>query len=716
MDEQTEELSVSNLHCASCADDLQESVGRLSGVSQAQVNFAAGKLRVRYDAQKLGRDELVQHVERIGYTVHQGHTLQVAPPSRNRRAVLTVLSGVLIGVGLVLELIRLDRALLTVEGRSLSLAVLFYLTAAGVGGAQFARQGWQALLARQLNISFLMSIAVVGAMLIGEYVEAASLAFLFALAELLEEYSVERARRSLRALMKLAPNEARTRRDAREVVLPIEQIRVGEVIIVKPGERIALDGEVTVGHSTVNQAPITGESVPVEKRVGDSVFAGTINQEGYLEIKVTKRARDTTLAKIMHLVEEAEAQRAPSERFVDRFARYYTPGVVAVAVGVALGPPLLWGAPFSEWFARALVLLVIACPCALVISTPVSIVSAITSAARHGVLIKGGVYLEELGQIKAIVFDKTGTLTTGQLAVTDVLAFPGHTAEEILQIAASLESKSQHPIAQAIVRHYEQTANRKPLLETQGMQSLTGQGLRAQIGSQVYLVGKPELFAQAEELPQLAQLQSQAKTVVLVGTGHQAFGIIAVADQIRPQASETIARLKELGLKVAMLTGDNAGTARAVARQVGITDYQAGVLPEGKAAAVERLLKKHGKVAMVGDGVNDAPALATATVGIAMGAAGTDTALETADVALMADDLSKLPYLVELSRRARRIIQQNIWFSVLTKFSLGAGVFPGYVTLVLAVLVGDMGASLAVTGNALRLAQTKPRASRPSAS
>ncbi len=713
MDEQTEELSVSNLHCASCADDLQESVGRLNGVSQAQVNFAAGKLRVRYDAQKLGRDELVQHVERIGYTVHQGHTLQVAPPSlwRSRRAVLTVISGVLIGAGLVLELIRLDRALLTVEGRSLSLAVLCYLTAAGVGGAQFARQGWQALLARQLNISFLMSIAVVGAMLLGEYIEGASLAFLFALAELLEGYSVERARRSLRELMKLVPNEARTRRDGREVVLPIEQIRVGEVITVNPGERIALDGEVTVGHSTVNQAPITGESVPVEKRVGDSVFAGTISQEGYLEIKVTKRARDTTLAKIIHLVEEAEAQRAPSERFVDRFARYYTPGVVAVAVGVALGPPVLWGAPFSEWFARALVLLVIACPCALVISTPVSIVSAITSAAHHGVLIKGGVYLEELGQVKAIVFDKTGTLTTGQLAVTDVIAFPGHTAEELLQIAASLESKSQHPIAQAIVRHYEQTAARKSLLEAQGVQSLTGQGLKAQIGSQVYLVGKPELFAQAGELPQLAQLQSQAKTVVLVGTEQQAFGIIAVADQIRPQASEAIARLNEFGLKVVMLTGDNEGTARAVARQVGIADYQAGVLPEGKAAAVERLLKKHGKVAMIGDGVNDAPALATATVGIAMGAAGTDTALETANVALMADDLSKLPYLVELSRRARCVIQQNIWFSVLTKFSLGAGVFPGYVTLVLAVLAGDMGASLAVTGNALRLAQTKPRAS-----
>jgi Cd2+/Zn2+-exporting ATPase len=711
MDEQTEELSVSNVHCASCADDLQESVGRLNGVSQ--VNFAAGKLRVRYDAQKLGRDELVQHVERIGYTVHQGHTLQVDPPSlwRSRRVVLTVISGVLIGVGLVLELIRLDRALLTVGGRSLSLAVLFYLTAAGVGGAQFARQGWQALLARQLNISFLMSIAVVGAMLIGEYIEGASLAFLFALAEFLEGYSVERARRSLRELMKLVPNEARTHRDGREVMLPIEQIRVGEVITVKPGERIALDGEVTVGHSTVNQAPITGESVPVEKRVGSFVFAGTINHEGYLEIKVTKGARDTTLAKIIHLVEEAEAQRAPSERFVDRFARYYTPGVVAVAVGVALGPPVLWGAPFSEWFARALVLLVIACPCALVISTPVSIVSAITSAARHGVLIKGGAYLEELGQIKAIVFDKTGTLTTGQLAVTDVIAFPGHTAEEILQIAASLESKSQHPIAQAIVQYYEQTADRTSLLKAHRVQSLTGQGLRAQIGSQVYLVGKPELFPQTEELPQLAQLQSQAKTVVLVGTEHQAFGIIAVVDQIRSEALETIARLKELGLKVAMLTGDNEGTAQAVARQVGIADYRAGVLPESKAVVIARLLKKHGKVAMIGDGVNDAPALATATVGIAMGAAGTDTALETAHVALMADDLGKLPYLVELSRRARRIIQQNIWFSVLTKFSLGAGVFPGYVTLVLAVLAGDMGASLAVTGNALRLAQTKPRAS-----
>jgi Cd2+/Zn2+-exporting ATPase len=457
----------------------------------------------------------------------------------------------------------------------------------------------------------------------------------------------------------------------------------------------------------VNQAPITGESVPVEKRPGDPVFAGTINQEGYLEIQVTKRAKDTTLAKIIHLVEEAEAQRAPVEKFVDRFAQYYTPSVVAIAVGVATLPPLVFGASFSEWFSRALALLVIACPCALLISTPVSIISAITSAARHGVLIKGGVYVEELGQVKAVVFDKTGTLTSGKLVVTDVIALDGSSPEEVLRIAAALESKSQHPIAHAIVRSYEQRAPGRALPDVQDFVSLTGQGVQARLDGQLYRVGKMELFTQPN-FPFPKEKWGEAETVVGVGTPERLIGLITIADRIRPEAHKTIRRLRELGLEIVMLTGDNEGTARAVAQQLGIAHYHAGVLPHGKVAEIHKLLNRYGKVAMVGDGVNDAPALATSTVGIAMGAMGTDVALETAHVALMADDLSKLPYLIELSRRARRVIQQNIFFSILTKFTLGLGVFPGYVTLVLAVLVGDMGASLAVTANALRLAQMRP--------
>jgi Cd2+/Zn2+-exporting ATPase len=622
---------------------------------------------------------------------------------RRREAIFTGISGALLALGLVLSLLTLDPTLLVLFGRTFALSTVLYLASVLFGAYHFARKGLYALKTFSLGINFLMSLAILGAIVIEEYVEAASLAFLFSLAELLEEFSVERARRSLRELIKLAPREARVRRNGKELLCPIEEIAVGEVCIVKPGERIALDGQVLSGSSFVNQAPITGESVPVEKRPGDEVFAGTINYDGYLEITVTKRAKDTTLARIIHLVEEAEAQKAPSERFVDRFARYYTPGVVLVALLVATVPAIFFGAAFSEWFSRALALLVIACPCALLISTPVSIISAITSAARHGVLIKGGVYLEELGQIQTIVFDKTGTLTTGQLTVTDIIPTDSISPTEVLRIAAALERKSQHPIAQAIVRAYEERAAGEPLPDAQEFTSLTGQGVQAKLDGTLYRVGRLQLF-NADGLA----LASQAKTVIGVGTPDRLLGLIALADSIRPQAHQTVQRLKDLGIDVVMVTGDNEAAARAVAQHVGITHYHAGVFPDQKVHEIEHLRSEYGRVAMVGDGVNDAPALAAASVGIAMGAVGSDAALETAHVALMGDDLSKLPYLIELSRRTRRVIQQNIFFSILTKLTLGLGVFPGYVTLLLAVLVGDMGASLAVTGNALRLARVKP--------
>jgi Cd2+/Zn2+-exporting ATPase len=622
---------------------------------------------------------------------------------RRREAIFTGISGALLALGLVLSLLKLDPTLLVLFGRTFALSTVLYLASVFFGAYHFARKGLYALKTFSLGINFLMSLAILGAIVIGEYVEAASLAFLFSLAELLEEFSVARARQSLRELIKLAPREARVRRNGEELLCPIEEITVGEVCIVKPGERIALDGQVLSGSSFVNQAPITGESVPVEKKSGDEVFAGTINYDGYLEITVTKRAKDTTLARIIHLVEEAEAQKAPSERFVDRFARYYTPGVVLVALLVATVPAIFFGAAFSEWFSRALALLVIACPCALLISTPVSIISAITSAARHGVLIKGGVYLEELGQIQTIVFDKTGTLTTGQLTVSDIIPTDSISPTEVLRIAAALERKSQHPIAQAIVRAYEERAAGEPLPDAQEFTSLTGQGVQAKLDGTLYRVGRLQLF-NADGLA----LASQAKTVIGVGTPDRLLGLIALADSIRPQAHQTVQRLKDLGIEVVMVTGDNEAAARAVAQHVGITHYHAGVFPDQKVHEIEHLRSEYGRVAMVGDGVNDAPALAAASVGIAMGAVGSDAALETAHVALMGDDLSKLPYLIELSRRTRRVIQQNIFFSILTKLTLGLGVFPGYVTLVLAVLVGDMGASLAVTGNALRLARVKP--------
>jgi len=705
MDEQTEDLQIEGMHCAGCADELEKAVNRLHGVTEAKVHFASGILRVRYRASAMNRAQLVEHVERIGYTTRRTHEQESDPQSlwRRREAIFTGISGALLALGLVLSLVKLDPTLLILFGRPFPLSTALYLASVLFGAYHFVRKGLHALKTFSLGINFLMSLAIVGAIIIGEYIEAASLAFLFSLAELLEEFSVERARRSLRELIKLAPSEARVRRNGEELWLPLDEIELGETLIVKPGERIALDGQVLSGSSFVDQASITGESIPVEKKPSDEVFAGAITYDGYLEIKVTKRAKDTTLAKIIHLVEEAEAQKAPSERFVDRFARYYTPGVVLVALLIAVVPMIFFGAAFSEWFSRALALLVIACPCALLISTPVSIISAITSAARHGVLIKGGVYLEELGQIQTIVFDKTGTLTTGELTVTDVIACDGSSTEEVLRIAAALERKSQHPIAQAIVRAYEERAAGEPLPDVQEFLSLTGQGVQAQLNGTIYRVGKPQLF-NADELA----LASQAKTVIGVGTSDRLLGLIAIADRIRPQAHKAIQHLRELGLEVVMLTGDNEGTAKAVAQHLGIAHYHAGVLPDEKVSEIRRLLQHYGRVAMVGDGVNDAPALATSTVGIAMGAISSDAALETAHIALMGDDLSRLPYLIELSRRARRVIQQNIFFAILTKLSLGLGVFPGYVTLVLAVLVGDMGASLAVTGNALRLAQITP--------
>jgi Cd2+/Zn2+-exporting ATPase len=640
---------------------------------------------------------------------------------RSRQARSTALSGVFLGVGLGLWLFNLDPILLIIWGRVVTPSVLFYLVAAGLGASSFVRSGlsqlWGLLKLRApaVGIDALMSLAVLGAIVIGEYVEAASLAFLFALAELLEGYAARRARSSLRALMELAPTVARVKRAGREETVPVEEVGLGELVIVRPGDRIPLDGEVARGESTVDQAPITGESLPAEKLPGDPVFAGTINREGYLEIRVTKRAEDTTLAKILHLVEEAEARRAPSERFVDRFARVYTPTVVLVAVGVALVPTLVFGAPFAQWFLRALALLVIACPCALLISTPVAVVSAITAAARQGVLIKGGAHLEEIGRLRAIVLDKTGTLTTGQLEVTDVVPLNGHSAAEVLEVAARLEARSKHPIAQAIVRHYEQQnggeAPEHARLER--FESLTGRGVRAHLDGRLHLVGKPKLFAHASELerlPQFQALEAQAKTVVAVGTEDELLGLIAVADRIRPEALQAVRALKDLGLEVVMITGDHEGTARAVAHSLGIEHLHAEALPDEKVHEIEHLVEEYGHVAMVGDGVNDAPALAAATVGIAMGAAGSDAALETADVALLGDDLSKLPYLIELGRAARRVIRQNVLSSIIVKLALGLGVFPGWVTLVLAVLVGDMGMSLAVTGNALRLAWLRPPA------
>lgn len=704
----SEELQLEGLHCADCAVTIEKTVAKLAGVQTVKVSFTSGKLKVDYDPEKVGHEALVQSVEKIGYKVTQESHKDIEKKKfwKEREVIFTGISGLVLGIGLVIKFLTVNPVLFTILGRPIAVSVFFFLTAIIFGVFHFAREGWAAIRGLRFNMDFLMSVAILGAIGIGEYVEAASLAFLFSLAELLESFSVERARNSLRELIKLTPDIARIRKNGEEMTLPVNEVAIGDILITRPGEKIALDGEIEEGASSVNQAPITGESVPVKKASGEQVYAGSINNEGYLEIRVTERSDNTMLARIIHMVEDAESQKAPSQRFVDRFARIYTPTIVALAVAVAIVPPLFFAASFHAWFIKALTLLVIACPCALVISTPVSVVSALTNASRNGVLIKGGVFLEEMSKIKVIAFDKTGTLTTGVLEVTDVLPLNGVPKNELLKLAASLELRSEHPIARAIV----ESANGEHLQPVQEFESFPGVGLSAKINGETYYLGRPELFRDLTvELPteQLQSLQSDGKTTMLVGTQTTIIGIIALADQIRQDAVEMVASLQAKGKEIVMITGDNEETARAIAGQLGISHYHAGLLPEEKVEEIKHLEKKLGKVAMIGDGVNDAPALAAATVGIAMGAAGSDTALETADIALMSDDLSKLPYLVELSQRARNVIKQNIWASILIKFSLALGVFPGIVSLVTAVVVGDMGASLGVTSNAMRLARIK---------
>lgn len=548
----------------------------------------------------------------------------------------------------------------------------------------------------------LMTIAIIGASVIGQWSEGAVVVILFAISEVLESFSMEKARGSIRSLMELSPQEATIIRNGQETLVPIDMIRIEDVMIVKPGQRIAMDGVVVVGTSTVNQAAITGESVPVEKNINDEVFAGTINENGFLKIKVTKLAEDTKIAKIIHLVEEAQGEKAPSQRFVDRFARYYTPVIMGIALLVAVVPPLAFGGGWKEWVYQGLAVLVVGCPCALVVSTPVSIVTAIGNAARNGVLIKGGNYLEEAGMLSAIAFDKTGTLTKGLPVVTDFINYSGD--PQIFSIVAALERHSQHPLASAILR--EADTEDIPVEE---FVSLTGKGVSGKVYDQVYFVGNSKLFKTIPEeiFVKIEEMQAQGKTVIIVGIDQEILALVAVADVVREESQAVIGRLYDLGIKkTIMLTGDHTKTAEAIAGSVRVTDLQAELLPEDKLDLIKKLKADYGRVAMVGDGVNDAPALAAATVGIAMGGAGTDAALETADIALMNDDLKKLPFTINLSRKTLTIIKQNISFSIIIKLLALLLVIPGWLTLWIAIFA-DMGTTLLVTLNGLRLLKVK---------
>ncbi len=688
-------FKIEGMDCHEEVAILERRLRRLSGLEALHADVIGQRLRIKYDAAKLSTGSIAEAVAQTGMRAWLEHEEPAPSPApSDRRLQLIVASGMALGVGLGADFIHAPYAW------------TFFLAAIGFGGVLTLGRALVSLRAGILDINVLMLFAVVGAMALGEWTEAASVVFLFGLAQLLEARAMDRVRGAIRALMDLAPPDALVRRDGYQQRVPVDEVRVGDTMLVGPGEKLPLDGRVLAGESQVNQAPVTGESLPIEKAVGDEVFAGTINGQGALDVIVTRRRRDSTLARIIHLVERAQAQRAPSQQFVDRFARVYTPLVLVLAVVVALLPPLVLGSDWAMWFSRSLVLLVISCPCALVISTPVSIVSALAAAARNGVLIKGGTHLEKMASIKCVAFDKTGTLTYGRLHVVDVLPVDGMECAEIVRLAASLEMRSEHPIGRAIVEY----ATREGItpVSVDAFQALPGRGAEARLGGHGLLVGSHRLFEERGLCSSQMEASLDALTIrgcgsVMVAAAGSGVGVIGVADEARESGRDAVDLLRQQGVQhVVLLTGDQESAARELAESLDLDGYRAALLPEDKVRAVEELRRRYGALAMIGDGVNDAPALATADVGIAMGVAGTGAALETADIALMADELLKIPYALRLSRATMRNIRANIAFSIVLKAAFLILAVTGTATLWMAV-AADMGASLVVIGNALRL-------------
>ncbi len=693
-------VRVGGMDCAGCAATVEKSVARLPGVDRATVNFASGRLDALHGPEvEAGRIE--KAVRDAGYSVESAGAVERGSFWKTPRAVSVVVATVFFVLGLALGF----------SGGPDVLRVGFYVAAIGVGGLPIFRAALAGVRAFNLDMNVLMSLAVVGGAAIGEWAEAASVVVLFAAGNALQVFAIDRTRGAVRALARLTPDTVLLKRGSVEEEVLTEVVRPGDTLIVRPGERFALDGEVVEGATTVDESPITGESVPVEKAVGSEVYSGSLNGGGGVLVRVTATAESSTLQRISRLVEDAQATKAPVERLIDRFSRVYTPVVVGIAAVLAVVPPLA-GGDFGTWFYRALALLIIACPCALVISTPVTVVSGIGAASRLGILIKGGEALENAGHLKALAMDKTGTLTEGRPVVSRIIARNDVDEREALRLAAALERRSEHPLAFAILTAARKRLEDGELPEVGGFSSIAGRGAEGTVEGRRYLVGSPRLFRErGSDLTTisdaLAAVEEAGETPVILGNEAAGpFAVFGLADAVREDAREAIASLRASGIReIVMLTGDAEAPARRVAEELGIS-YRAGLLPEQKVAAVEKLVGKYGRAGMVGDGVNDAPAFASASVGFVMGAAGTDVALETADVALMQDDLPKLASAIELSRRAERVLKQNIAVSIAIK-----GVFVllapfGLITLWLAVLT-DMGTSLAVTLNGLRLFNRK---------
>jgi Cd2+/Zn2+-exporting ATPase len=693
---------IKDLDCPDCASKLEGKISDLAGVQKARISIVSKRLDVTFEDNTGSSGDIKKALKSLGYEVHEKNSVPGKPASREdsstrTRWMLTALSGMFILTGIVLKFL----ALLT------PLPIFLFSLAIILSGPPIFKKGLLAIRNRSLDMNFLMTVAVIGAVLIGEWIEAASVVFLFSLANLLESFTISKARKAIESLMELSPRVAVVKRNGNEVKVPVEDVEIDELVLVKPGERIPVDGRIKTGTSNVDQSPITGESTPVRKKAGSQVFAGTINGRGFLEIVTDKKSEDTTLSRILHMVEEAQVQKAPTQRFIDRFSRIYTPVVVIVAVAVASLPPLLIGLPFDIWFYRALVLLVIACPCALVISTPVTIISGLASAARQGILVKGGAFLEQTASLDAMAFDKTGTVTFGRPEVTGIHTFNENVSEnDLLQLVANLEAHSEHPLAEAILR---ETAGRGITAEAPDeFIALPGEGVKIRQNGKIYYSGNHRLFEElgicTDHLHQdLLKHEKKGETVIFIGSDEEILGTITLEDSVRPGIEETLEGLRKEGIrKFVMLTGDNHETARGIAERIGISEFRAELLPQDKVEAIKELNKEYNHVAMVGDGVNDAPALATASVGIAMGVAGSDVALETADIALMSDDLSNLPVVIKLSKKALRVIRENIGFALLTKAVFLSLAPLGFVNLWMAV-AADMGASLIVIFNGLRL-------------
>ena len=694
---------IEGLSCTNCAGKFEKNVKQLPGVTSATVNFGASKISVEGQT-TIEELEEAGAFENLIIRDDQENDEQV----RSKESFIKRNIALIISLGFILVAVISQLSL----GEDHLLTKALYILAIIIGGFDLFKEGFSDLIKLDFSMESLMTIAIIGAAFIGEWAEGSIVVILFAISEALERFSMDKARQSIRSLMDIAPKEALIRRNNVEQLVSVDKIDIDDIMIIKPGQKIAMDGLVINGHSSVNQAAITGESVPVEKQLDDEVFAGTLNEEGVLEVKVTKKVTDTTIAKIIHLVEEAQGERAPAQAFVDKFAKYYTPFIIIMALLIVVVPPLFFGGDWNKWLYQGLSILVVGCPCSLVISTPVSIVSAIGNAAKNGVLVKGGVYLEEIGHLRAIAFDKTGTLTKGKPVVTDFIATSSETDINYLSIISSLESLSQHPLASAILNEADKTNVDYKSIQIEDFQSITGKGLTGIHQNIRYYIGSPKLFSASviEETAvkvQYRQFQDQGKTAMYFGTDEQILGVIAVADEVRDSSAAVISELHKLSIEhTIMLTGDNTKTAESIGKQLGVTEIKGDLMPQEKLDSIKALRTTYNKVAMVGDGINDAPALAASTVGIAMGGAGTDTALETADVALMGDDLQKLPFIVRLSRQTLKVIKQNITFSLGIKLLALLLVIPGWLTLWIAI-VADMGATLLVTLNGLRLMKVK---------